>query len=116
MPRRLAAMETSSDETREVRRTIRDLVALSALPAIWVRYQPHQVAESLADLLLNTLRLEFVYLRLRVRGADIPVCQADKNVCPTYGEEIEVARTGRRPTSGGQTQVIRLAVAPWLDR
>jgi len=64
----------------EVRRTIRGLVALSALPAIWVGYQPHQVAESLADVLLNTLPLEFVYLRLR--GL------AD-------GREIEVARTGR---------------------
>jgi len=94
-------METASDQTREVRRTIRDLVALSALPAIWVGYQPHQVAESLADVLLNTLPLEFVYLRLR--GL------AD-------GREIEVARTGRRPTTGGQTQVIRRAVAPWLDQ
>src|SRR5258708_4712642 len=94
-------METPSDETRTVRRTIRDLVALSALPAIWVGYQPHQVAESLADLLLNTLPLEFVYLHLR-GSAD--------------GQEIDVARTGRRPTTGGQTQVIRRAIAPWLDQ
>jgi len=94
-------METSFDETRKNRRTIRDLVAISALPAIWVGYQPRQVAESLADLLLNTLRLEFVYLRLR--GL------AD-------GQEIEVARSGRRPTTGGQTGVIRRAIAPWLDQ
>jgi PAS domain S-box-containing protein len=94
-------METPSDETRKVRRTMRDLVAISALPAIWVGYQPRQVAESLADLLLNTLRLEFVYLRLRG---------------PADGQEIEVARSGRRPTTGGQTQVIRRAIAPWLDQ
>jgi hypothetical protein len=75
-------METPSDETHKVRRTMRDLVAISALPAIWVGYQPRQMAESLADLLLNTLSLEFVYLRLRG---------------PTDGQEIEVARSGRPP-------------------
>src|SRR5258708_19582031 len=92
-------METLSDETRKVRRTIRDLVAFSALPAIWVGYQPRQVAESLADLLLNTLRLEFVYLRLRG---------------PADGQEIEVARTGRRSTTAGETEVIRRAIPPCL--
>ena len=43
---------------------MRDLVALSALPAVWVGYQPRQVAEGLADVLLSTLRLDLVYLRL----------------------------------------------------
>jgi len=43
---------------------MRDLVALSALPAVWAGYQPRQVAEGLADVLLATLRLDLVYLRL----------------------------------------------------
>ena len=30
---------------------MRDLVALSALPTVWVGYQPRQVAEGLADAL-----------------------------------------------------------------
>ena len=57
-------MEKVSDEARSLRRTMRDLVALSALPAVWAGYQPRQVAEGLADVLLSTLRLDLVYLRL----------------------------------------------------
>ena len=34
-------------------------------PSIWAGNQPLQVAESLAEVLLNMLSLDFVYLRLR---------------------------------------------------
>jgi len=77
-------METLADETRTVRRTIRDLVAFFALPAIWMGHQTQELAESLADLLFNTLRLEFIYLCLRGSG---------------HGQEIQVARTGRQPAA-----------------
>ena len=93
-------MKALPDETR-TRRTIRDLVALSTLPAIWVNYQPLQVAQSLAEVLQSTLGLDLVYLRLRG--------QAD-------GGAIEVARTGRRPTEAGQAEEIGRALTPWLDR
>src|SRR5262245_8830008 len=93
-------METVSDETRALRRTMRDLVALSALPAVWAGYRPRQVAEGLADVLLSTLRLDLVYLRLRG---------------PTDGPAIEVARTAGGPTPGDQTRDIGRALAPWLD-
>ena len=93
-------MKALPDETR-TQRTIRDLVALSTLPAIWVNYQPLQVAQSLAEVLQSTLGLDLVYLRLRG--------QAD-------GGAIEVARTGRRPTEAGQAEEIGRALTPWLDR
>jgi hypothetical protein len=51
-------MVAGSDETLTLRRTMRDLVALSALPAVWTGYRPLQVAESLTDVLLSTLRLD----------------------------------------------------------
>ncbi len=47
---RLRPMKALPNETR-TRRTIWDLVALSTLPAIWVNYQPLQVAQSLAEVL-----------------------------------------------------------------
>ena len=93
-------METVSDETRTLRRTMRDLVALSALPAVWAGYQPRQVAEGLADVLLSTLRLDLVYLRLPGQSE---------------GQEIEVARTAGGSTSADQTRDIGRAFAPWLD-
>src|SRR5580704_11890200 len=79
---------------------MRDLVALSALPAVWAGYQPLQVAEGLADVLLSTLRLDLVYLRLPAQ---------------TEGQEIEVARTAVGPTLTDQTRDIGRALAPWLD-
>ena len=41
-------MEKGVGEIRTLRRTMRDLVALSALPAVWGGYGPLQIAEGLA--------------------------------------------------------------------
>src|SRR5438128_2065168 len=79
---------------------MRDLVALSALPAVWAGYQPRQVAEGLAEVLLSTLRLDLVYLRLPGQ---------------TERQEIEVARTAGRPTPADETRNIGRALAPCLD-
>src|SRR5437899_1867335 len=92
-------MEPVSDETRTLRRAMRDLVALSALPAVWAGYQPRQVAEGLADVLLSTLRLDLVYLRLRGQ---------------TDGPGIEVARTAGGSTPTEQTRDSGRALAPGL--
>jgi hypothetical protein len=48
-------METSADAIQSLRRCIRDLVALSTLPEVWVDQSPLAIAESLADVLLSTL-------------------------------------------------------------
>jgi two-component system, sensor histidine kinase and response regulator len=93
-------METASDESRTLRRTMRDLVALSALPAVWAGCRPLQVAEGLADVLLRALRLDLVYIRLPGQ---------------TEGQEIEVARTAGGSTSTDQTRDIGRALASWLD-
>ena len=93
-------MEPVSDNTRTLRRTMRDLVALSALPAVWARYQPPQVAQGLADVLLSTLRLDLVYIRLPGQ---------------TELQEIEVAHTAGGSIPTDQTRDIGRALAPWLD-
>jgi two-component system sensor histidine kinase/response regulator len=79
---------------------MRDLVALSALPAIWAGYQPRQVAEGLADALLSALRLDLIYLRLPGE---------------TAGQEIEEARIAGRATTTDETQNIGRVLAPCLD-
>src|SRR5947209_5817145 len=89
-----------SDESRTLRRTMRDLVALSALPAVWAGYRPLQVAEGLADVLLRALRLDLVYIRLPG--------QAER-------QGIEVARTAGGSPPPEQTRDIGQALAPWLD-
>jgi PAS domain S-box-containing protein len=57
-------------EVRRLRRTMRDLVALSTLPAIWIGLDPNGIAGSLADVLLNMLSLDVVYIRLAARAGE----------------------------------------------
>ncbi|KQV49480.1 hypothetical protein ASC95_17960 [Pelomonas sp. Root1217] len=52
------------EENRRLRRAMRDLVALSTLPAIWSGQSREAIARSLGDVLLNTLSLDLVYVRL----------------------------------------------------
>jgi PAS domain S-box-containing protein len=51
-------------DTQELRRCIRDMIALSSLPVIWKTYDPPQIAGSLADALLSMLDAEFVHISL----------------------------------------------------
>jgi signal transduction histidine kinase len=56
------------DELVALRTVLRDLVALSAVPAAWVGSEPAAVAAGLADTLTGLLRLDFAYVRLCVPG------------------------------------------------
>src|SRR6185437_13083718 len=67
-----AAGSVDSVETEDLRRCVRDLVALSALPAVWVGYRPLKMAESLADALLTMLQLDFVFVQLALPGLTNP--------------------------------------------
>jgi PAS domain S-box-containing protein len=51
-------------ENRRLRRTMRDLVALSTLPAVWSGLGREAIARSLSDVLLSTLSLDLIYVRL----------------------------------------------------
>ena len=53
------------DEVRELRRCVRDLVALSSLPATWERCSLHQIVDSVAATLLGMLDAIVVYVLLR---------------------------------------------------
>lgn len=57
-------MQEHDTEIRELRRLIRDLVALATTPAGWVGRDLIQIADGIADTLLHTLRAEAVYVGL----------------------------------------------------
>src|SRR5437899_12259339 len=46
-----------------LRRALRDLVALSTIPAAWVGREPSAVVAGLADVLVGSLRLDFAFVR-----------------------------------------------------
>jgi uncharacterized protein YigA (DUF484 family) len=85
-------------ENRRLRRTMRDLVALSTLPAVWIGLGADGIARSLANVLLSTLELDLVYVRLAdVSGQGV----------------IEVAR-GKERSESVPIEVIRASLAPLL--
>jgi DNA-binding CsgD family transcriptional regulator len=51
-------------DPRELRNYIRDLIALSALPATWKTYEPQRIAESVAAAMIAMLSPDFVHVSL----------------------------------------------------
>ncbi|HLK61027.1 MAG TPA: PAS domain-containing protein, partial [Chthonomonadaceae bacterium] len=88
-----------SGEVQELRRCLRDVLALTTLPALWEGREPQGVAESLADALLSVLRLDLIYVRL-AGSAD--------------GKLNETARTGGRPGASDRAAEIGQALETCL--
>src|SRR5437899_10295655 len=57
-------------EPQQLRRCIRDLIALSTLPVSWKDYDPRQVADSVGGALVSMLDAEFVYVAVPGRRND----------------------------------------------
>jgi len=64
----------SSDTETELRRCIRDLVSLSSLPAIWIKADASQIADSLSQLAVSILDAEFACVLLRDPELEIVHC------------------------------------------
>ena len=86
------------EENRHLRRAMRDLVALSTLPAVWVGLSPDGIVRSLADVLLNNLSLDLIYARLESL---------------TGGSVVEVARNKHGPDAA-RVEAVKAALAPVL--
>ncbi len=59
-----AQVEDPVEEIKRLKRCINDFVSLLALPAIWRGNEPSQIVETVLDVLLSMLNLEFAYARL----------------------------------------------------
>jgi DNA-binding CsgD family transcriptional regulator len=119
---RLRSMLWTDDtfDPQDLRTYIRDLIALSALPAIWKDYQPQQIAESVAGALLAVLSADLVYVSLP--GASdhqsVEVIRVGSQMTPTLVSAAETVlrrgETGRveqeasiaDPAGKGQLRVI----------
>lgn len=67
------SVDDALTENRRLRRAMRDLVALSTLPAVWFGLPTDGIARGLAKVLLDTLSLELVYMRVPGQGAPLEV-------------------------------------------
>jgi PAS domain S-box-containing protein len=78
-------MGNDEKDIRELRRLLRDLVALATTPAVWVGRGEGQIAEGVADVLLHTLRADAVYVRLQSRN-EIEAVRSPQH--PGFGDEV----------------------------
>ncbi len=118
------AVPEPHSQVLELRRLVRDLVALSALPAMWKGYEPGRIAESAALVLVSMLGAEFVYVGLSSESDEngVDVVKMAAPVQATRLREIAAAvKLEIRDAGSRQTMTIanplfrsalRLAIAP----
>ena len=95
----MQTLERISDELERLRRGLRDLIAPSALPRVWIDMRPAEIAGDFADILQRSLRPNLVYVRLNG---------------PADGITFEAACVNGRSDISRQLEEIRSALAPWL--
>jgi PAS domain S-box-containing protein len=88
----------AKNDTENIDQCLRDVVALSTLPAIWSGADPLRIAESLAAALFTTLDPEFVYVSFPEGPGRPPVA---------------VAQTDRYETSVSLAEEIGSAIFDW---
>src|SRR5712664_3174483 len=89
-------------EIRRLRRALRDLVALSTIPAAWVGREPPAVVAGLADVLAGALHLDFVFVRLRDPSDGLPVEATRGEAWPGFPEWLRRRLTEAAPLSRSQ--------------
>src|SRR5438270_4837669 len=113
-------MSRSPDlETVRLRTALRDLVALSTVPAAWVGREPAAIAAGLADVLVGSLYLDFAFVRLRdpKGGAAVEVTRGDawKSFPEWLGRYFAAGHLSHRevvPEVGARGQPCRGVVIP----
>lgn len=86
-------------EVKRLRSISRDLIAISTLPAIWGSLKSEGVLASLSNVLFNTLDLDLIYIRWSGKEE----------------KEIESLRTWREDVSTIDLDIVRTALAPFVD-
>jgi PAS domain S-box-containing protein len=78
-----------------LQKVLRDLVALSAVPSVWVGGESRTIAADLADLLTALLKLDFAFVRLRDSDDSGAVEVSRGTAAPIFLERLQHYRDGR---------------------
>ncbi|HEV7572179.1 MAG TPA: ATP-binding protein [Thermoanaerobaculia bacterium] len=63
------AAPVAAGDLLELRRSLRDVVALTMLPTVWAAYEPHQICADLVDVIARMVDADGVYLTSPANGA-----------------------------------------------
>src|SRR5690242_21751928 len=93
-----ALLQTSevSGSDEELRRCVRDLVALSSLPALWIKADPSQIAESVGLLAVSILDADFACVFLHDPRMEAVHCHRRSDERPI---DLARIRESYRPNS-----------------
>jgi PAS domain S-box-containing protein len=87
-------MPGDPNQSAALRAALRDLVALSTIPAAWVGREPAEISAGLADVLVGSLGLDFAFVRLRDPKSGAAVEATRGNSWRAFPEWLE-SRSGR---------------------
>ena len=102
-------LQALSDPT-ELRRFIRDLLALSALPAMMKGYSPQQIADTVADAVESMLDADFIYMALP-GNRDNPVIEIARTHERLVGNSVDAICASLRELSPGRSSGQTVAIA-----
>lgn len=103
--------DRTAAEVRNLKACVNDLVGVLTLPAMWSRSEPDQIVAMLLDVVLRTLRLDFVYVRLRPgAGAPTETIRSADSARSSTNEDVLRHTLGQLLTDDPDT---RLSVPPW---
>jgi PAS domain S-box-containing protein len=85
-------------EIHRLRMALRDLVAVSTLPAAWVGREPKAIVAGLADVLVGALQLDFVFVQLDDYhgGAPVAITRGNASSFPDWVQGLSTP-AGRAP-------------------
>jgi PAS domain S-box-containing protein len=116
------ALPEQHSQILELRRLVRDLIALSALPAMWKDYEPSRIADSAASALASIIGANFVYVGLPGQRPPIDIVMTPAPIDAARRDLIaaavkrEIGRAGGRQTipiaNPSLGEPLRLAIAP----
>jgi PAS domain S-box-containing protein len=91
----------------ELRRCIRDLVALSTLPAAWGNYDMRQIGDSIAAALISMLDADFVFIALPTDGNHVnELIRSDPRLDPARVAQVRTMLQREKPTFDGEQQFV----------
>ena len=94
----MPSTRAATGELQDLQRSLRDLVALSTLPAVWAKTSPLNIVGGLAEVLQRALSLDFVYVH----------AHRDE------GPNLEAVRTNRPDITSETAQSFGQTLSPWL--
>jgi PAS domain S-box-containing protein len=93
-------------DPNELRRCIRDLVALSTLPAGWLKYDMRQIGGSMVAALVSMLDADFVFIALLDQGDQINTELARGSLAPEGLKRVQALLQREKATLGSGREFI----------